>query len=70
MGHIRSFDEALDFYPDSKPGLGARLVAALRTVATVWEALREGHAASTHYHHLRARGLSHEAAATRVFGFR
>lgn len=70
MSQIRSFDEALDFYPATKPGLAARMSAVARKIGLVWQALREGHAAATRYQQLRGRGMSHEAAATRVFGFR
>ncbi len=68
MGQIRSFDEALDFYPTAKPTLGSRFAAAISGIRLVWDAFLEGRAAADHYQQLRARGLSHDAAASKVFG--
>jgi hypothetical protein len=67
MSQIRSFDDALDFYPEGKLGARARFGGYLHKAATYWDAVVEGLAASRHYHALRARGLSHDQAATRVF---
>lgn len=67
MGQIRSFDDALDFYPDTKASLRTRLHSFTRSVATYLAAMAEGHAAASHYNALRARGLSHDHAASKVF---
>ena len=67
MGQIRSFDDALDFYPDTQVSLRKRLGSLTRTVATFWSAMADGHAAACHYHQLRARGYSHDSAASKVF---
>lgn len=67
MSQIRSFDEALDFYPDAKSGIRTRFGGYLQRVAIYWDAVVEGHAAARHYHALRDRGLSHELAASKVF---
>ena len=67
MGQIRSFDDALDFYPDAKASVRTRLRSFARSIATYWAAMAEGHAAASQYNALRARGLSHEHAASKVF---
>jgi len=67
MGQIRSFDDALDFYPEGKAAVRPRIGGFLAQAVTYWDALVEGHAAARHYNELRTRGLSHEQAATKVF---
>jgi len=67
MGQIRGYDDALDFYPEAKAGLTTRFGSVVQLVRTCWDALSEGHAAACHYDQLRARGLSHEHAASKVF---
>lgn len=67
MSQIRSFDEALDFYPADKVSLRSRLGGPLRAVRYFVEALAEGHAAASRYHQYRHRGLSHDQAASKVF---
>lgn len=68
MGHIRSFDDALDFHSEAKRALAARLGSVLGKITMVWDAFCEGQAAAKHYDALRRRGQSHEAAASKVFG--
>lgn len=68
MSQIRSFDEALDFYPGStKNSARAGARHFFRTAAAFWHALVEGQAAARDYHLLRDRGVSHEVAASQVF---
>ncbi len=67
MSQIRTFDDALDFYPEVKRGFASRLGSALRYASLVWESFREGQEAAAHYHQLRSRGVSHDVAANRVF---
>jgi hypothetical protein len=67
MGHIRSFDDALDFYPEAKRSLATRFGGFLGKVTLFWDAFREGQAAAKHYDALRRRGHSHEVAASKVF---
>lgn len=67
MSQIRSFDDALDFYPAGKASLRARFVAFFQGVRLVLAALAEGHAAARRYHELTARGMSHDQAAGRIF---
>jgi len=65
MSTIRSYDDALDFFPAAKrepPRFNL-----LATIRAVWEALGEGLAASRRYHELTARGMSHDQAAAKVF---
>jgi hypothetical protein len=65
MSTIKSFDEALDFYPPTpaKPAL-ARLGGAMRIY---WSAMREGLAAARAYHALTGRGVPHDTAVRRIF---
>lgn len=67
MSQIRSFDDALDFYPEGKTGARARFGSFVQQAVTYWDALVEGHAAARHYNELRVRGFSHDHAATKVF---
>lgn len=67
MSQIRSFDEALDFYPARKVGLRSRLGGYLHNVRLFWEAMAEAYAASRRYHELRQRGVPHDQAASQVF---
>lgn len=64
MSTIKSFDDALDFYPASNdrplPRLG-------RTVRTYWNALSEGLAAARTYHELTRRGVAHDLAVRKIF---
>ena len=66
MSAISSYDEALDFYPETKSHslTGGKLVAKLRVL---WEAMSEANAAAYRYRQLTAHGLSVEEAASRVF---
>jgi hypothetical protein len=66
MSTISSYDEALDFYPETKSyGLtGATLIAKLRVL---WEAMSEANAAAYRYRQLTAHGVSADEAASRVF---
>ena len=65
MSTIKSFDDALDFYPDAghRPLL-SRLGGALRVY---WDALGDALAATRSYHDLTRRGVPHDAAVRRVF---
>ena len=67
MSQIRSFDEALDFYPEAKAKLGKRFGGYWQGVRAVLAAISEGHAAASRYHELTSRGMSHEKAASKVF---
>ncbi len=67
MSQIRSFDDALDFYPAAKASIRTRFGGYLQSAASYWHAVVEGHAAARHYHALRDRGVSHEYAASKVF---
>ncbi len=64
MSTIKSFDDALDFYPDnnrlSVAGFG-------RAVRTYWTALGEGLAAASAYHELTRRGVPHDTAVRQIF---
>lgn len=62
---IKTFDEALDFYPapERQPAL-TRLGGTLRTY---WAAMRQGLAAARAYHTMTARGVPHEIAVQQVF---
>ena len=66
MSTISSYDEALDFYPETKnaSATGGSFTAALRLL---WEALSEGHAAASRYRQLTAHGKSADEAASQVF---
>lgn len=65
MNTIKSFDDALDFYPASNrftvAGFG-------RTVRMYWTALGEGLAAASAYHELTRRGVPHDTAVRQIFG--
>ncbi len=67
MSQIRSFDDALDFYPEAKATLRTRIGGFAHALAAAWNSVIEGHAAARHYEQLRHRGLSHDRAATQVF---
>ena len=67
MSQIRSFDEALDFYPSDKASLRSRFGGHVRAVRYFLEALAEGHAAARRYEEFRQRGLTHDQAASKVF---
>jgi hypothetical protein len=66
MSAISSYDEALDFYPDTEgeAGTGTALLGKLRVL---WEAMAEGHAAAYRYRELIAHGRSADQAASQVF---
>ena len=66
MSTISSYDEALDFYPETKSQrlTGGKLTAKLRIL---WEAVSEGNAAAYRYRQLIAHGVSADEAASRVF---
>lgn len=67
MSQIRSFDEALDFYPETKAKLSTRFGGYWQGVQAFFAAISEGHAAASRYHQLTSRGMSHEKAASQVF---
>lgn len=65
MSTIKSFDDALDFYPVATPRpLLSRLGGALRIY---WTALGDGLAAARSYNELTRRGVPHDAAVRQVF---
>lgn len=67
MSQIRSFDEALDFYPEAKAKLTTRFGGYWQGARLFFGALSEGHAAASRYHQLTSRGMSHEMAVSKVF---
>lgn len=67
MSQIRSFDDALDFFPEAKTSLRCRFGGAVKKAAIYWNALVDGHAAASHYEDLRRRGYAHDTAASKVF---
>ena len=66
MSTIKSFDDALDFYPaaNERPLL-SRIGRTLRIYAT---ALSDGLAAARAYNELTRRGVPHDAAVRQVLG--
>ena len=64
----KSFDTALDFLPEAKSVRnGAGAMGVMGVLKAVVEAFDEGRTAEARYHDLVARGVSHEAAARKVF---
>ena len=63
---IKTFDEALDFYPSPR---AARTVISRfgGMLQTYWSAMRDGIAAARAYHEMTARGVPHETAVQQVF---
>jgi hypothetical protein len=66
MNAIKSFDDALDFYPGS--GHRSALARVAGGVRLYFEAMRDGLAAARHYHKLTVRGVAHDVAVAKVFG--
>jgi hypothetical protein len=65
MSTIKSFDDALDFYPADHRGSSlSRFAHGLRIY---WEALRDGLAAARAYNELMRRGVPHDAAVRQIF---
>jgi hypothetical protein len=65
MNTIKSFDDALDFYPaDSR---GSALSRFARTLQLYWTALADGLAAARAYNELMRRGVPHDAAVRQIF---
>ena len=65
MSTIKSFDDALDFYPaDSR---GSMLSRFARTLRVYWNALGDGLAAARAYNELMRRGVPHDAAVRQIF---
>lgn len=64
MRTIKSFDDALDFYPREPRAAFQRFFIG---VWTCWSAMRDGLAAARAYHELTTHGASHEAAVQKVF---
>lgn len=65
MSTIKSFDDALDFYPaDDAHSILTRLG---RTVRVYWHGLRDGLAAAGAYNELIRRGVPHDQAVHKVF---
>jgi hypothetical protein len=62
MASVRTADGAIDF---EHRGLPVRRF--LNSVATYWNAIREGGAAADHYERLVRHGTPHEEAVIRVF---
>ena len=65
MSTIKSFDDALNFFPTAagRPAL-ARIG---RFLQVYWGALRDGLAASRAYHELMRRGVPHDVAVHKIF---
>lgn len=65
MSTIKSFDDALDFYPaDSRVSALSRFA---RTLRVYWNALGDGLAAARAYNELMRRGVPHDAAVRQIF---
>ena len=65
MSTIKSFDDALDFYPaDSRSSALSRFAGTLRLY---WNALGDGLAAARAYNELMRRGVPHDAAVRQIF---
>ncbi len=62
---IKSFDDALDFYPANSRGSAlSRFARALRVY---WNALGDGLAAARAYNDLMRRGVPHDVAVRQIF---
>lgn len=64
MSTIKSFDDALDFYPAINDSPLARFGRAVRIY---WNALGEGLTAARTYHELTRRGVAHDLAVRKTF---
>lgn len=65
MSTIKSFDDALDFFPRSERGPAlSRFGKGLRVY---WRALVDGLAAARRYHELTGRGTPHDVAVQKIF---
>lgn len=62
---IKTFDEALNFYP--APAHQSALSRFGGALQTYWSAMRQGLAAARAYHEMTARGVPHETAVQQVF---
>jgi hypothetical protein len=65
MRTIKSFDDALDFYP--APALRPALSRFGDVLRTYWNALRNGMTAARAYQELTSRGVPHDVAARHIF---
>ena len=65
MSTIKSFDNALDFYPADERHFSLARVG--RAVRLYWQGLHEGLDAAATYKDLTSRGVSHDEAVSRVF---
>lgn len=65
MNTIKSFDDALDFYPaDNRVSTLSRFARGFRLY---WDALGDGLAAARAYNELMRRGVPHDAAVRQIF---
>jgi hypothetical protein len=65
MSTIKSFDDALDFYPEK--GSDSALSRLGRAVHLYWRGLCDGLAAAGTYKELIRRGVPHDEAVHKVF---
>lgn len=66
MSTIKSFDEALDFYPSAS--VKSRFSRFSSRVKLYWNAMGDGFAAAADYQTLTARGVPHDVAVRQIFG--
>ena len=65
MSTIKSFDDALDFYPATTRS--SALSRFARGVRIYWDAFVDGLAAARAYNELMRRGVPHDAAVRQIF---
>ena len=65
MSTIKSFDDALDFYPQGPVSALSRFWTTLQTFIG---AMSDGLAAARYYHQLTGRGVPHDVAVQKIFG--
>lgn len=65
MSTIKSFDDALDFYPAATRS--SALSRFARGVRIYWDAFVDGLAAARAYNELMRRGVPHDAAVRQIF---
>jgi hypothetical protein len=63
MSTIKSFNDALDFYPSHEHGPLTRFGGAIKTY---WNALRDGLTAARAYNELTRRGVPHDTAVRQI----
>lgn len=65
MSTIKSFDDALDFFPRQPVSALSRFWTTLRIYLG---AMSDGLAAARYYHQLTGRGVPHDVAVQKIFG--